>query len=213
MTAAMAFFSIALTLSMTGVKITGIKMADLKPASVRLVVEKRIMTASTPIVRYYDHLRFVYEVESRMRELRRSTDSEQKPAQGSEQREQPASPDGETHRKDGGSQLHPNDAPQQTVNPPAMLWGTEPLEADLPLKANGEDEGDGPADTVSRQSDRPADRTTSPVNFRVASGYLIDGSVGDGAARTLAMSGGLEKAGSSRTEVVAMPDRSTSWLA
>ena len=34
------------------------------------------MTASVPIVRYYDHLRFVYEVESRMRELRRSTEGE-----------------------------------------------------------------------------------------------------------------------------------------
>ena len=32
------------------------------------------MTASAPIIRYYDHLRLVYEVESRMRELRRDTD-------------------------------------------------------------------------------------------------------------------------------------------
>jgi len=79
MTAAMAFFSIALTLSMTGVRFTGIKMADLRPASVRSALEKRIMTASTPIIRYYDHLRFVYEVESRMRELRRSTETDQQP--------------------------------------------------------------------------------------------------------------------------------------
>ena len=29
--------------------------------------------ASTPIIRYYDHLRLVYEVQTRMRELRRTT--------------------------------------------------------------------------------------------------------------------------------------------
>jgi hypothetical protein len=133
MTAAMAFFSIALTLSMTGVRITGVSMADLRPASVRSVLEKRIMTASTPIIRYYDHLRFVYEVESRMRELRRSTESEQ---QSQPKSQQPRSPnvsggDGESHKKDGGSKLNPNEAPQQTVNPPPPLWGSDTLEARL----------------------------------------------------------------------------------
>ena len=128
MTAAMAFFSIALTLSMTGVRFSGIKMADLRPASVRSQLEKRIMTASTPIIRYYDHLRFVYEMESRMRELRRSTETEQQkrsPAPGA------AQPDGQSNRKDGGSRLNPKDAPQQTVNPPAQLGSGETLMAGL----------------------------------------------------------------------------------
>jgi hypothetical protein len=131
MTAAMAFFSIALTLSITGVRISSIKMADLRPASVRSILEKRIMTASTPIVRYYDHLRFVYEVESRMRELRQSTETDQ---QSQPQNKPSASPDGVSHRKDGGSKLNPNDAPQQTVNPPAPLWGGDTLEAKLRLQ-------------------------------------------------------------------------------
>ena len=128
MTAAMAFFSIALTLSMTGVRLSGVKMADLRPTVLRTQIEKRIMTASTPIVRYYDHLRFVYEVESRMRELRRSTESEQQNQPPAHNQPQPGG-EGETHRKDGGSKLNPSNAPQQTVNPPSPLWSGEALEA------------------------------------------------------------------------------------
>ena len=129
MTAAMAFFSIALTLSMTGVRISGFKAADLRPTAVRSMLERRIMTASTPIIRYYDHLRFVYEVESRMKELRRSNEIEQKTRQSRQSNQ----PEGETHRKDGGTKLNPNEAPQQTVNPPVSLWGSEPLETWLEL--------------------------------------------------------------------------------
>jgi hypothetical protein len=127
MTAAMAFFSIALTISMVGSRLN-LRIADLRPTTVRSVLEKRIMTASTPLVRYYDHLRFVYEVESRMRELRRSSESEQQNRAPSQNKSQP---EGESHRKDGGSRLNPNEAPQQTVNPPAPLWGVETLQARL----------------------------------------------------------------------------------
>jgi len=132
MTAAMAFFSIALTMSMTGVRISGVKMSDLRPAALRSAVEKRIMTASTPIVRYYDHLRFVYEVESRMKELRRSSETAQ-PSQPKEKSNGNGGT-GETQKKDGGSKLNPNDAPQQTVNPSSSLWSGETLEVKLETK-------------------------------------------------------------------------------
>ena len=74
MTAAMAFFSIALTLNLTNVRLSSLRLSDLRPTAVRSFVERRVMMASTPIIRYYDHLRFVYEVESRMREMRRTTE-------------------------------------------------------------------------------------------------------------------------------------------
>lgn len=135
MTAAMAFFSIALTLSVTGVRFTGFRMADLRPAALRFALEKRIMTASTPIVRYYDHLRFVYEVESRMRELRRGAqggDDGTGSGQPSSQPEnrQPGG-EGQSHRREGGSKLDPKDAPQQTVAPPAEPWSGGTVEARL----------------------------------------------------------------------------------
>jgi hypothetical protein len=132
MTAAMAFFSIALTLSLVGVRFDSVHV-DLRPTAVRSALEKRIMTASTPIVRYYDHLRFVYEVESRMKELRRSSDAQDQ----NRQKAQPTSGEGQSNRKDGGSKLDPKDAPQQTVNPPASLWGGEMLDVRLETTPGG----------------------------------------------------------------------------
>jgi hypothetical protein len=119
MTAAMAFFSIALTLNLTGVRLGDLRMASFRPAAVRALVERRIMTASVPIVRYYDHLRYMYEVESRMRDLRRTTEGDNQgndnstpqnnatPNQPGESKQAPA-------KKDGGSRM---DLPQQSGKP------------------------------------------------------------------------------------------------
>ena len=200
MTAAMAFFSIALTLSMTGIHITGIKMADLRPAAVRSQLEKRIMTASTPIVRYYDHLRFVYEVESTMRQLRQSTENQQNlpqsQPQGQPKNQQPGGTgDGVSHRKDGGSKLNPNGAPQQTVNPPHPLWGGDRLEARLELPS----------------ASAPALNTGFlDASFQVNKGFPThteaSGLTHNGPAERVEIS-------SSETNVLAMPERSTSCLA
>jgi hypothetical protein len=112
MTAAMAFFSIALTLNMTGVKLADIRLSNLRPTAVRSFMERRLTMASTPIIRYYDHLRLVYEVESRMREIRQNNQGKQQ-----QQQTQPATP-GESkqnlNRKDGGSRVDP---PQQSGAP------------------------------------------------------------------------------------------------
>src|SRR5215469_7453115 len=95
MTAAMAFFSIALTLNLTGVRITRLRLSDLRPTSVRSFMERQFTMASTPIIRYYDHLRFVYEVQSWMRELRKTTQNSGN--QDNQQKKQPSGP-GESHQ-------------------------------------------------------------------------------------------------------------------
>ncbi len=166
MTAAMAFFSIALTLSMTGVRISGIKTADLRPASVRSMLERRIMTASTPIIRYYDHLRFVYEVESRMRELRRTTESDQQGQPGDQPRSQQNGNggEGETHKKDGGSKLNPSEAPQQTVNPPTELWRGDTLDAAL--------QGQPQLDTLSTGKTNKGLPTLNEGSGSIETGFL-----------------------------------------
>ena len=117
MTAAMAFFSITVTLNMTGVKLTALHVSDLRPTAIRAYMERQFTVASVPIIRYYDHLRFVYEVESKMRELRNNaTQGQQTPSQQS-QPSQPAAP-GESKQvpvhKDGGSRMDP---PQQSIEP------------------------------------------------------------------------------------------------
>jgi hypothetical protein len=110
MTAAMAFFSIALTLNLAGVKLTGLRLASLRPTAVRSYMQRQFAVASTPLIRYYDHLRFVYEVQTRMRELRESTQNEQ-------QQQPPAGAGQSQHtpgQKDGGSRANP---PQESVQP------------------------------------------------------------------------------------------------
>ena len=64
MTAAMAFFSIALTLNLTGVRLSSCAWPTCGPARCARFMERRLTMASTPIIRYYDHLRLVYEVQS-----------------------------------------------------------------------------------------------------------------------------------------------------
>jgi hypothetical protein len=118
MTAAMAFFSIALTLNLTGVRLSEIKLANFRPAAIRAFMERRLTTASVPIVRYYDHLRYVYEVESRMRELRRTTEGDSNDNGSTPQNNTSPSQPGESKQapihKDGGSRM---DLPQQSGRP------------------------------------------------------------------------------------------------
>jgi len=118
MTAAMAFFSITLTLNLTGVRLTDLHWANLKPTAIRSIVERRLTTASTPIIRYYDHLRFVYEVESRMRELRRTSEGQSGEGRSGESKSKDTAPSGSGESKktpamkDDGSRMDP---PQQSI--------------------------------------------------------------------------------------------------
>ena len=114
MTFAMAFFSIALTLHLTDVRLSSLRLSDLRPSSVRSFMERRLTMASTPIIRYYDHLRFVYEVESRMRELRRSTQGEGGSEGQPGQKENTPGESKQNPSKDGGSRIEP---PLQSVTP------------------------------------------------------------------------------------------------
>lgn len=70
MTAAMAFFSIALTLNVAGIRLNEIHASDLKPASLR----RSFYQANAHVVRYYDNLRVVYELESRVHDLQHTSD-------------------------------------------------------------------------------------------------------------------------------------------
>ncbi len=135
MTAAMAFFSITLTLNMTGVKLTALHLSDLRPTAIRAYMERQFTVASVPIIRYYDHLRFVYEVESKMRELRSNVNQNQETPSEQTQPSLPAAP-GESKQvpshKDGGSRMDP---PQQSVEP-ALSSSGEVIEARFELNPN-----------------------------------------------------------------------------
>ncbi len=74
MTAAMAFFSIALTLHLTGIKPYEVHLSDLRPSAVSATVVRQYYSVKEQGVKYYDNLRFVYEMEARVRELRQSSE-------------------------------------------------------------------------------------------------------------------------------------------
>ncbi|MHB1700043.1 MAG: anti-sigma factor [Acidobacteriaceae bacterium] len=70
MTAAMAFFSITLTMNLMGVRLADLKAADLKPSSIR----RSFYEANAHVIRNLDNLRVVYEVEASVRDLRRASE-------------------------------------------------------------------------------------------------------------------------------------------
>jgi hypothetical protein len=110
MTAAMAFFSIALTLNLAGVRLTHLRLSDLTPASLEMNLTHQFYGAKSSVVRYYDNLRLVYEVESKMRDLRRAEEIQQQ-----EQQQVPANPSGNGHKN--GGKLTP------TIPQEGVLWG------------------------------------------------------------------------------------------
>jgi hypothetical protein len=64
----MAFFSLSVALSVLGVKPADLRQVSLRPAALR----HTYYNAQARVVRYYENIRFVYEVESRVRELKRN---------------------------------------------------------------------------------------------------------------------------------------------
>lgn len=99
MTVAMAFFSIALTLNLAGVKLTNLRLADLRPSQIGSTISRQFYAGWGSMVRFYDNARFVYQLESRVRELRR--DVQQQPQQQQNQKKQ------EPTKQGGNSQAAP----------------------------------------------------------------------------------------------------------
>jgi hypothetical protein len=64
----MAFFSLSVALSVLGVKPADLRSVSLRPAAIR----HAYYNTQARVVRYYENIRLVYEVESRVRELKRN---------------------------------------------------------------------------------------------------------------------------------------------
>jgi hypothetical protein len=64
----MAFFSLSVALSVLGVKPADLRQISLRPSAIR----HTYYNTQARVVRYYENIRLVYEVESRVRELKRN---------------------------------------------------------------------------------------------------------------------------------------------
>ncbi len=98
MTAAMAFFSVALTMNLIGFHPTEIKASQLRPSS----LVRDLYQANARIVRYYDNLHFVAQFESRLQELKQTGDPGSNPSQtpgnAPQKQSQPAPSGGSSRR-------------------------------------------------------------------------------------------------------------------
>ena len=65
----MIFFSFSLAMSAAGVKAADVAKIDLRPKALRHTYND----LQVRIVKYYDNIRFVYEIESKVREIKRAT--------------------------------------------------------------------------------------------------------------------------------------------
>jgi hypothetical protein len=87
MTAAMAFFSVSLLMNMAGVRMSDLKNVDLRPSAITTTASMRYNQTTARVVKYYENIRFVYELESRMKELKKDSgksdeqDNKMKPKQ------------------------------------------------------------------------------------------------------------------------------------
>jgi Putative zinc-finger len=116
MTLAMAFFSIAFTLNLTGVHLKQLRFSDLSPSALASSLSRQYYSTSAQVVRYYENLRFVYEVESRVNEFRRDSSSSGSPSSGSPSSGSPSSGNPNSGSSGGGSSAP---AAQPSGKPPA----------------------------------------------------------------------------------------------
>jgi hypothetical protein len=108
MSFAMAFFSLSISLSLSGVRLADLRRVDLRPTAIR----RSYYETSGKVVKYYENIRFVYEIESRVREFKRVT-SPAEPAPATQEKrprnnntsEQPEQEQERNYRQGNGQNL------------------------------------------------------------------------------------------------------------
>jgi hypothetical protein len=148
MTAAMAFFSIALTMNLAGIHPLSLRASDLQPSSLK----REYHDANARVIRYYEGLRVVYELESRVHDLQTATDNDatagNPPAAGQPARPasspQPAPADQKAAPQPSGNQ--PSGSQPQHAKPapgPGSSRREDPIQSRRLFVAETTDDRDG----------------------------------------------------------------------
>lgn len=93
MSFAMAFFSLSITLTLAGVKITDVKNMVENPSMLRKNVVMGYTHVEARVTSYYENLRLVYQVQAKVRELKKNTAPVSGPGENRQQNRKSA-PDG-----------------------------------------------------------------------------------------------------------------------
>jgi Putative zinc-finger len=113
----MAFFTLSVTLSLAGVRLSDLRHLDLRPSAIR----RSYYETQGRVVKYYENIRFVYEIESRVRQFKQAAT----PA------EQPREEQQENNRKDQ-NKSNTSGQPDQKQERNYSQEGNQPVFASLP---------------------------------------------------------------------------------
>jgi Putative zinc-finger len=113
----MAFFTLSITLSLTGVRLSDVRHLDLRPSAIR----RTYYETSGRVVKYYENIRFVYEIESRVRQFKQAAT----PA------EQPREQQNNNNQKDKNKN-NTSGQPEQNQERNYSREGDQPVFASLP---------------------------------------------------------------------------------
>jgi hypothetical protein len=94
MSFAMAFFSLSITLTLAGVKITDVKNMVENPSMLRKNAVLGFTHVEAKVTSYYENLRLVYQVQAKVRELKKNTAPVSEPGGNRQQNRKSAPEDG-----------------------------------------------------------------------------------------------------------------------
>ena len=102
MTTAMAFFSFSLVLNFAGVKMSDFRNLDLRPSAITTTASMQYHMTTAKVVKYYENIRFVYQLESTMKELTKDAPKSNDSDSNGDKKEQKQQPDN-TSQKPGSN--------------------------------------------------------------------------------------------------------------
>ena len=115
----MAFFTLSVTLSLAGVRLSDLRHVDLRPSAIR----RNYYETQGRVVKYYENIRFVYEIESRVRQFKQAATPAEQP------REQQQNNNNDRKDKDKNNT---SGQPEQKQERNYSQEGNQPVFASLP---------------------------------------------------------------------------------
>lgn len=85
---AMGFFSLTLLLSLTGFKFSDLRHVDLRPSAIRQGITRTYYQTSAKVVKYYDSMRVVYQLQTWAQDIKGQMTPEQSPQPEQEKKEE-----------------------------------------------------------------------------------------------------------------------------
>src|SRR5216683_2871911 len=114
----MAFFTLSVTLGISGVKVSDLRHVNLRPSAIR----RNYYETSGRVVKYYENIRFVYEIQARVRQFKEAT----APAQ------QPPEPQNDKNDRKDKTKNNTSGQPDQKQERNYSQEGSQPVFASLP---------------------------------------------------------------------------------